>query len=312
MTYKGNLDIELAIDALTSANRYDICLLVSGDGDFVPLIRSLTMLGKIVQVVSTPGSVAMETRSEVGLDFQDLQDIRSHIEKKERPSAPSITRTTPRAIPPTAPVTAPPVQTPSPAPGTISVGQEFDAKVASIYKGGANLSNPWNVNAFLPISGLGIRGFVEDATTLLSPGDTLHVVVTEMDTSSDPCSVRVELADSVACDALQRKYDASRTPADQVPDCGEHELTVGPVKQYGAFLKNPWNAKILLHVSKLGLTDYIPDCFGLFRRDERLRVRVTKKEIRGNEVLLSVELADEEYRDLLRQRLAEASAGEEP
>jgi len=309
-TYKGNLDIELAIDALTSASRYDVCLLVSGDGDFVPLIRALTMLGKIVQVVSTPGSVALEIRSEVGLDFQDLQDIRSQIEKKERPPAPHSARTRAPAVPVAPPLPAPQAPT-TVAPPAISVGQEFNATIANVSKGGANLANPWNANVFLPISGLGVRGYIEDASTLLTPGGSLHVVATDVDTSPDPWSVRVELADPTASQALQGKYDATKTPFDQIPDSGEYELTVGQVKQYGAFLKNPWGAKVLLHVSKLGL-GYIRDCTNLLQRDESLRVRVTKKEMQGKEVMVSVELADVAYGERLQQRLGQPSPADEP
>lgn len=315
-TYKGNLDIELSIDALTSASRYDVCLLVSGDGDFVPLVRSLTMLGKIVQVASTPGSVALEIRSEVGRDFQDLQDIRSHIERKDKPIAAVPSRRSAPALPvsPTMPLTAPPTAPavpPIPGQPAISIGQEFDATVATVVRRGARLSNPWNANVYLPISALGIQGFVEDAATLLSMGDSLRVVVTEVDTSHDPWSVRVELSDPAMSAALQGKYDAAKTPPDQVPDSGEFEFTIGQVKEYGAFLKNPWGAKILLHFSKLGLGGRVPDCRKLMRPEERVQITVTGKEARDNEVRLHVELIDEEYRQRLKERADQALRADE-
>ncbi len=47
LAQKG-VDVELAIDVLDSAhsNRYDVAVLVTGDADFVPLVRRITSLGK--------------------------------------------------------------------------------------------------------------------------------------------------------------------------------------------------------------------------------------------------------------------------
>ena len=49
-TVKGD-DIHLATDMLSSAyeNKYDVAILVSGDGDFVPVIRKVQKLGKKVE-----------------------------------------------------------------------------------------------------------------------------------------------------------------------------------------------------------------------------------------------------------------------
>ena len=50
---KGNMDIELAVDAMELAPRLDHIVLFSGDGDFRPLIESLQRQGVRVSVVST-------------------------------------------------------------------------------------------------------------------------------------------------------------------------------------------------------------------------------------------------------------------
>ncbi|WP_224702043.1 LabA-like NYN domain-containing protein [Devosia aquimaris] len=50
---KGNMDIELCVDALELAPYYDHMVLFSGDGDFTALVASLQRLGKRVTVVST-------------------------------------------------------------------------------------------------------------------------------------------------------------------------------------------------------------------------------------------------------------------
>jgi len=50
---KGNMDIELTVDALDMAAHYDHLVLFSGDGDFTALVAALQRRGKRVTVVST-------------------------------------------------------------------------------------------------------------------------------------------------------------------------------------------------------------------------------------------------------------------
>jgi uncharacterized LabA/DUF88 family protein len=50
---KGNMDIELTVDALEMAPYFDHLFLFSGDGDFTALVAALQRKGKKVTVVST-------------------------------------------------------------------------------------------------------------------------------------------------------------------------------------------------------------------------------------------------------------------
>ena len=50
---KGNMDIELCVDAIELSPFYDHLILFSGDGDFTALVASLQRKGKRVTVVST-------------------------------------------------------------------------------------------------------------------------------------------------------------------------------------------------------------------------------------------------------------------
>ncbi len=63
---KGNMDIELTVDAMELAPRVDHIVLFSGDGDFKPLVASLQRQGVRVSVVSTirsqPPMIADELR----------------------------------------------------------------------------------------------------------------------------------------------------------------------------------------------------------------------------------------------------------
>ena len=91
---KGNMDIELAIDALEIADKLDHMILFSGDGDFRRLVDALQRKGKRVTVVSTmrsqPPMIADELRRQADqyIDLETMRDIvgRSH---SDRP-APSV------------------------------------------------------------------------------------------------------------------------------------------------------------------------------------------------------------------------------
>src|SRR3569832_1870146 len=50
---KGNMDIELTVDALEMSPYYDHLVLFSGDGDFTALVAALQRRGKRVTVAST-------------------------------------------------------------------------------------------------------------------------------------------------------------------------------------------------------------------------------------------------------------------
>ncbi len=89
---KGNMDIELAVDAMELAERVDHMVLFSGDGDFRSLVEALQRKGKRVSVVSTiasqPPMIADELRRQADV-FVDLAGLQAQIgrdpsEKAER------------------------------------------------------------------------------------------------------------------------------------------------------------------------------------------------------------------------------------
>lgn len=58
--WKGNLDVELAIDVLGNINNFDTIILMSGDSDFAPLLDAVKAQNKKVLVVSTKGHISKE------------------------------------------------------------------------------------------------------------------------------------------------------------------------------------------------------------------------------------------------------------
>lgn len=57
---KANWDIEMTIDMLSLADKFDVIALVSGDGDFVPLINILKTIGPLVEVYSFPHNTSKD------------------------------------------------------------------------------------------------------------------------------------------------------------------------------------------------------------------------------------------------------------
>ena len=88
---KGDMDIELAIDAMEMADHLDHIVLFSGDGDFRRLVEALQRKGLRVTVVSTtrsaPPMVADELRRQADV-FLELQDLADRIARRHTPRPP--------------------------------------------------------------------------------------------------------------------------------------------------------------------------------------------------------------------------------
>ena len=80
---KANLDVEIVLDMINMIDRYDVAILVSGDGDFGRAVQLLKSRGKEVKVVSTKGRAAWELVQIAGINYIDLLSIKERIELKE-------------------------------------------------------------------------------------------------------------------------------------------------------------------------------------------------------------------------------------
>lgn len=87
---KGNMEIELAIDAMELAPRLDHAVLFSGDGDFSPLVDALQRQGVRVSVVSmirgqTPmASDALRRQADNFIELDDLRDVISRPARSDQ------------------------------------------------------------------------------------------------------------------------------------------------------------------------------------------------------------------------------------
>ena len=97
---KGNMDIELTVDAMELAPRVDHIVLFSGDGDFRPLVESLQRQGVRVSVVSTirsqPPMISDDLRRQAD-NFIELDDLKDVIGRPPREQAQDDRDQAPRA-----------------------------------------------------------------------------------------------------------------------------------------------------------------------------------------------------------------------
>lgn len=80
---KADWDVGLAVDAISMSRQVDVVVIVSGDGDFVPLVEYLQHMGTIVEAVSFGRSTSMKLK-EVVNNYTDLDQHRSVLRRPGR------------------------------------------------------------------------------------------------------------------------------------------------------------------------------------------------------------------------------------
>ena len=84
---KGNMDIELAVDAMGLAPHVDHIVIFSGDGDFRPLVESIQRQGVRVSVVSTirshPPMISDDLRRQAD-NFIELDELKDVLGRPQR------------------------------------------------------------------------------------------------------------------------------------------------------------------------------------------------------------------------------------
>lgn len=78
---KGNMDVEMAIDAVHTIDKYDMAVLFTGDSDFLSLVKYIRARGKQVYTYSSANNISSELRT--GADgYTDVLKIRADIWRK--------------------------------------------------------------------------------------------------------------------------------------------------------------------------------------------------------------------------------------
>lgn len=79
---KGNMDVEITLDAMHHKDIYDTAVFFTGDSDFLALVTYLRNGGKTVYIYSSRNNISRELRT--GADgYKDILDIQDDIWGRE-------------------------------------------------------------------------------------------------------------------------------------------------------------------------------------------------------------------------------------
>ncbi|ARM30331.1 NYN domain-containing protein [Prosthecochloris sp. HL-130-GSB] len=203
LVVKGNLDVELAVDALMMADSFDSFILLSGDGDFLPLLKALRSMNKEVEVYSTRGLSARELVQEPGVTCHDISLLRSRIEHLPASSQGDKQQD--------ADEVSDHAECDLPVKGTMFTGSVLSVKPYGIF-----LSNPFRVKCLLPLSFLGVETRITSLPSLVRQTDLFRVAVFDTDCSEREPKMTVKLVDrqmSAELDRRARRFSASASGA---------------------------------------------------------------------------------------------------
>ena len=82
--WKGDFDVELAIDILDNILEFDTAVLLSGDSDFAPIIKRVKEKNKKIIVVSSKYHISREL-IQLADKYINLKKLRERIELKQNP-----------------------------------------------------------------------------------------------------------------------------------------------------------------------------------------------------------------------------------
>lgn len=81
---KANCDVDMAFHLMKEKDNFDRILILSGDGDFLPVLKYLRKLGKEVIILSRGPRTAREIRQFAGSNFRDFVRLEKHIKFIEK------------------------------------------------------------------------------------------------------------------------------------------------------------------------------------------------------------------------------------
>ena len=82
-TKKANCDVDLTFDLMRLMSQYSGLVILSGDGDFAPILTYLIKKGKKIQILARGQRTAKEIRQLAGGKFTDFMYLRRQLEFKK-------------------------------------------------------------------------------------------------------------------------------------------------------------------------------------------------------------------------------------
>jgi len=80
---KANCDVDLAFHLMKEKDNYDKVVILSGDGDFLPVLKFLKEIGKQVIILARGPRTAREIRQFAGSNFTDFVRLQKELEFKK-------------------------------------------------------------------------------------------------------------------------------------------------------------------------------------------------------------------------------------
>ncbi|KKW17025.1 MAG: hypothetical protein UY56_C0005G0050 [Parcubacteria group bacterium GW2011_GWA1_50_14] len=76
---KANCDVDMAFHLMKEKDNFDRVVILSGDGDFLPVLKYLKKTGKAVVILGRGKRTAKEIKQFAGADFRDFEYLREMI-----------------------------------------------------------------------------------------------------------------------------------------------------------------------------------------------------------------------------------------
>lgn len=84
---KANCDVDMTMDMLLLMKEYTKAIVLTGDGDFAPLLAHLMLNKKEITVIASPKRTAREIRSLLDGKVQSFDDLKTLLEYKKKREA---------------------------------------------------------------------------------------------------------------------------------------------------------------------------------------------------------------------------------
>ena len=80
---KANCDVDMAFYLMKEKNNFDRAVALSGDGDFLPVLKYLKNIGKEIIILARGPRTAREIRQFAGSNFRDFEYLKYRIKFDE-------------------------------------------------------------------------------------------------------------------------------------------------------------------------------------------------------------------------------------
>ena len=81
---KANCDVDMAFHLMKERDEFDRAVVLSGDGDFLPVLKYLKERDKEVTILARGNRTAKEIKQFAGSNFRDFEYLREQIKREEK------------------------------------------------------------------------------------------------------------------------------------------------------------------------------------------------------------------------------------